>query len=203
SVGTPQEIEQQLQINREEQRVILGVYNGDERAIATRDRKRFDALRKEERILRKKLEIARENQTQTWWGTFGKIIHPFKVLLGILIFLIVALIWVSMLLTGIDKAKNSLCGPQCGYILAHLNILNPTNWIMVNASRVFPVDYILTLLLVLLFFISTVCGLTFMGIRFLWISIFSFSRSRTKPQALLISAVLLSLAGLATNYYLG
>jgi LMBR1 domain-containing protein 1 len=26
-------------------------------------------------------------------------------------------VWVSMLITGIDKAKNSICGRHCGYIL--------------------------------------------------------------------------------------
>lgn len=203
SVGTPQEIETNIELNRERQRIILARYRGDERAIVTKERKEYDALKREEKTLRRKLSIALESQTDTWWGTLGKIIRPIKVAIGVLLLLLVALIWVSMLLTGIDKAKNSLCGAKCGYILAHLNILNPTNYIFVKASHLFPLDYILTLLLVLLFFLSTIVGITFLGIRFLWINIFSFSRARTKPQALLISTVLLSLSALATNYYLG
>src|SRR5690606_21996076 len=109
-----------------------------------------------------------------WWGTVGKVLRPIRVILGLILLAIAVLIWVSMLITSIDKVTHSRCGASCGYILAHLQMFNPVNYIFLKSSHVFPVDYILTLLAVLLFFLSTVIGLTFIGIRFLLIRIFSF-----------------------------
>ena len=54
-----------------------------------------------------------------------------------------------MLITGVDKAKNSVCGSHCGYILGQINIFQPLNYILVRASKVFPIDYVLFLLLTL------------------------------------------------------
>ena len=64
----------------------------------------------------------------------------------------------------------------------------------------FPVDYVLTALLVLLFFSSSVVGIATIGIRFLWIKIFEIRKGHTSPQALLIATVMLTLIMLAINY---
>jgi LMBR1 domain-containing protein 1 len=105
-----------------------------------------------------------------------------------------------MLITSIDKAKYSVCGHKCGYVLGYINIWQPLNWIFVKSSKVFPVDYILFLLLVVLFFCASVVGIATVGIRILWISIFRIRKGRTSPQALLLATVLLTLITLAINY---
>jgi LMBR1 domain-containing protein 1 len=114
--------------------------------------------------------------------------------------IITLLIWTSMLITGVDKAKNSSCGIKCGYVLGHINIFQPVNWIFVISSKVFPIDYILFLLLVMLFFSASVVGIATAGIRFLWVTIFKIKKGRTSPQALLLATVLLTLIVLAINY---
>jgi LMBR1 domain-containing protein 1 len=202
SVGTPSEIQAKLDINHELQRAITGKYATIDSPMNAKDRREIEALRRDERKLRRQKQIAEDSQTAGWWGTVGKVLRPIRVILGLLLLAIAALIWISMLITGIDKATHSRCGASCGYILAHLQMFNPVNYIFLKSSHVFPVDYILTLLTVLFFFLSTIIGLTFIGIRFLWIRIFSFRRNRTDPRSMLISTVLLSLAGLALNYYL-
>ena len=116
--------------------------------------------------------------------------------------LFAVLIWVSMLLTGIDKAKNSICKSKCGYILGHVNIFNPINWILVQSSKVFPVDYVLVGLLVLFFFGSSVVGIASIGIRFLWVRLFQIRSGHTPPQAMLMAVVMLTLVSLAINYSL-
>lgn len=73
---------------------------------------------------------------------------------------------------SIDKAKNSTCGKRCGYILPRVGIHNPVDEVFVAASKIFPLDYALTLILVLDLFVSTVVGISFLGIRFLWYEIF-------------------------------
>jgi LMBR1 domain-containing protein 1 len=105
-----------------------------------------------------------------------------------------------MLITGIDKAKNSICKQHCGYILGSINIFQPINWIFVQASRFFPIDYVLMALLVLFFFSSTVAGIASVGIRFLWIRIFEIRKGHTSPQALLMATVILTMIILAINY---
>lgn len=116
--------------------------------------------------------------------------------------LVAIFIWVSMLLTFIDKAKNSICKSHCGYVLGHTNIFNPMNWIFVKAAKVFPIDYVIFLLLVLFFFSSSVVGIATIGIRFLWLKIFQIRRSHTSPQALLMATVMLTLMAFAINYSL-
>lgn len=64
---------------------------------------------------------------------------------------------------SIDKLRNSICGSHCGYILSRINLFNPMNWMMVKASTVFPIDYVLALLLVIYLFVSTVVGLAYIG----------------------------------------
>lgn len=114
--------------------------------------------------------------------------------------LVAIVVWVSMLITGIDKAKNSICKEHCGYILGSINIFQPINFIFVKASEVFPVDYVLMMLLVLFFFASSVSGIATIGIRFLWIRLFEIRNGHTSPQALLLATVMLSLIVLAVNY---
>jgi len=105
-----------------------------------------------------------------------------------------------MLITGIDKAKNSICGSRCGYILGHINIFQPINWVLVKSSKVFPIDYVVFLLLVLFLFSASVVGIATAGIRFLWLTIFKIRKGHTSPQALLMATVLLTLIVLGINY---
>ena len=136
------------------------------------------------------------------WMKIEAIFRPIKLLGGIFLMLVAIFIWVSMLLTFIDKAKNSVCKSHCGYVLGHTNIFNPMNWIFVKAAKVFPIDYVIFLLLVLFFFSSSVVGIATIGIRFLWLKIFQIRRSHTSPQALLMATVMLTLMAFAINYSL-
>lgn len=79
-------------------------------------------------------------------------------------------------------------------------MFQPVNWVFVQASRAFPVDYVLMALLVLLFFSSSVTGIATIGIRFLWVRIFEIRKGHTAPQALLMATVMLTLIMLAINY---
>jgi LMBR1 domain-containing protein 1 len=108
-------------------------------------------------------------------------------------------IFASMLITCIDKIKNSVCRSHCGFLLGHTKIFNPINYIMTITSRIFPIDYILYLLLTMLFFASSVVGMATIGIRFLWITLFRIRKGQTTPNAMLMATVLLTLIVLALN----
>lgn len=196
----------QLESNRERQRQLGGRCGGNPEFLSSQDRRELDVLMREERALVRRQRLARETEgeSQTFlmgvWFKLEAFFRPFKLLGGFLLFLLVLVTWISMLLTAIDKAKNSICKRHCGYILAHLDIFNPINQLFIQTARVFPIDYVIFTLLVLLFFAGSVVGIATVGIRFLWINIFQVRKGHTSPQALLLMTAMLMLAILALNY---
>ncbi|RII07008.1 LMBR1 domain containing protein 1 [Alternaria sp. MG1] len=196
----------QLESNRERQRQLEGRNEGSENGLDSRDRRELEALVREERTLIRRERLAAESsgQDRHWivkaWIKTEAFFRPLKLVGGLILMVFALVIFASMLITGIDKAKNSICGAHCGYILGHINIFQPLNYILVKSAKVFPVDYILFLLLVLFFFSASVVGIATAGIRFLWITIFKIRKGHTSPQALLMATVLLTLITLAINY---
>ncbi|KAJ9648526.1 hypothetical protein H2199_001381 [Coniosporium tulheliwenetii] len=196
----------QLEQNRERQRQLEGRNEGRQNGLDSRDRRELEALVREERTLIRRERLAAEagGEGQGWlmktWTKIEAVFRPVKLIGGLLLALISLIIFVSMLITGIDKAKYSVCKAGCGYVLGHTNIFQPLNWIFVTSSKVFPIDYVLFLLLVLLFFSASIVGIATVGIRFLWLMIFRIRKGRTSPQALLLATVLLTLIVLAMNY---
>ncbi|OAQ97026.1 hypothetical protein LLEC1_03615 [Akanthomyces lecanii] len=167
----------QLEQNRERQRQLEMRYTGrNDSSMTRKDRRELDALVREEQTLVRRM--------------IG----------GILLLLLSVLVAVSMLITGIDKATHSVCKQRCGYVLGHVRVFQPINWIFLQTARVFPIDYVLMALLVLHLFSASISGIATVGIRFLWIRIFQIRRGRTAPQALLIATVMLGLITLAINY---
>lgn len=196
----------QLEQNRERQRQLEGRNEGREGGLDSRDRRELEALVREERTLVRRERLAAEasgedrNIFVRIWLKTEAIFRPLKLIGGLLLLVIALIIWASMLITGIDKIKNSVCKTSCGYLLAHNKIFQPINWLFVISSRVFPIDYIIFLFLTLLFFSASVIGVATIGIRFLWVTLFRIRKAHTSPQALLMATVLLTLMVLALNY---
>lgn len=197
-----------LEQNRERQRQLEGRNAGRAEGLSSKDRRELEALKREELTLTRRQRLAAEVNGEghgrliRTWMKIEAVFRPLKLIAGFLLMLVGIFVWVSMLLTGIDKAKNSICKTHCGYILGHINIFNPLNWIFVMSSKVFPIDYVIFLLLVLFFFSSSVVGIATIGIRFLWLRIFQIRKGHTSPQALLMATVMLTLIAFAINYSL-
>ncbi|KAI0014858.1 hypothetical protein F4780DRAFT_153066 [Xylariomycetidae sp. FL0641] len=209
SISAPQLSEttaSHLEQNRERQRQLEMRNAGRADGMPAKDRRELEALAREERTLVRRERLAAEAQGEgkstivKAWTKFCAVFRPLKLIGGIILILLAILVWVSMLITGIDKAANSVCKEHCGYILAHINVFQPINWIFVQTAKAFPVDYVLMALMVLLFFASSLSGLASIGIRFLWLRIFTIRKGRTAPQALLMATVMLALIMLAINY---
>ncbi|KAK5663549.1 hypothetical protein OQA88_3980 [Cercophora sp. LCS_1] len=195
-----------LENNREVQRQLEMRSAGRPEGMPQKDRRELDALKREELTLVRRLRVTAEARGEGQsavlraWIKTQALFRPLKLLGGIVLLLLAILVWVSMLLTGIDKAANSICKQHCGYILGHINVFQPVNWIFVQSAKAFPVDYVLMALLILFFFSSSVTGIASIGIRLLWVRIFQIKKGRTAPQALLIATVMLTLIILAINY---
>lgn len=195
-----------LEQNRERQRQLEGRSAGSSEGLNSKDRRELDALVREERTLVRRERLAAEarGEHSHWlvktWMKIEAVFRPLKLLGGFVLMIVAIAVWVSMLLTGIDKAKNSVCKSHCGYILGHVNIVNPMNWILVKSSKIFPIDYVIFLILILFFFFSSVVGMASIGIRFLWLRLFQIRNGHTSPQAMLMGTVMLTLVALAINY---
>ncbi|PHH63057.1 hypothetical protein CDD81_6302 [Ophiocordyceps australis] len=198
----------QLEQNRERQRQLEMRNTGRGDGMSRKDRRELDALVREEQTLVRRERLAAEAQGEGRsriyhaWLKLCALFRPIKMLGGILLLILSVIIWLSMLITGIDKAKNSTCKQRCGYILGKIHVFQPLNWIFLQSARVFPIDYVLMALLVLFLFSSSISGIATVGIRFLWIRVFQIRRGRTAPQALLIATVMMALTILAINYAL-
>lgn len=200
--------ESELEANRVRQRQLEGRNAGSEHGLNPKDRRELDALVREERTLVRRQRLAAEasGEHEGWllktWHKVEAVFRPLKLIGGILLILVTVLIWVSMLLTGIDKASHSTCGHRCGYILAHVEVFNPINAVLVEAAKIFPIDYVIFLLITMYFFFSSVIGIATIGIRFLWLRLFDIRKGHTSPQAMLMATVMLTLIALAINYSL-
>lgn len=199
--------ESALESNRERQRQLEGRAQGN-LGLSSKDQRELDALVREERTLRRQQRLANEasgegqNFFYKVWIKLGAILRPVKLLLGVLMVLVVLLIFASMLITGVDKIRNSVCKSHCGFLLAETNLFQPINFILVKTAKVFPIDYVIFLLITMLFFSASVIGIATIGIRLLWITIFRIRKAHTSPQALLMATVMLTLMTLAINYAL-
>lgn len=112
-----------LEQNRERQRQLEGRSAGRDGGLPAKDQRELEALAREERTLVRRERLAAEAQgegksfiVRVWTKTCA-VFRPLKLIGGILLLIIALIIWTSMLITGIDKAKNSVCKEHCGYFL--------------------------------------------------------------------------------------
>ncbi|KAF2764796.1 hypothetical protein EJ03DRAFT_301433 [Teratosphaeria nubilosa] len=193
--------------NRERQRQLELRNEGREGGLSSKDQRELESLVREERTLIRRERLAAENQGEGHvflkiWHKLGAVLRPLKLIFGLLLLIISLVIFASMLITAIDKIKNSVCGASCGYLLGFTQIFNPINWLLTLTARIFPIDYVVFLLLTLLFFCSSVVGIATIGIRFLWVILFKIRSGKTSPNAMLLGTALLTLIVFALNYSL-
>jgi LMBR1 domain-containing protein 1 len=126
SISAPQLAEttsSALERNRERQRQLEGRSTGRSGGLPAKDQRELEALVREERTLVRRERLAAEARGDgksaivKAWTNLCAVFRPLKLIGGILLLLVALLVWVSMLITGIDKVKNSICGRHCGYIL--------------------------------------------------------------------------------------
>lgn len=192
-----EDVENRLVAAQERQRAIR--MQKTNKVIQNRDQRELEALEDEERILRRRLTGIQKDRASITQKISG-FLRPFEFLIGILLLGTTLVLVTSIFLTTVDKIASSLCGSQCGYIINNRDLFNPVNYIFVKLSKIFPLDYIFMVSLILYFFMSTMSGLIHIGIRFLWMTLYRIKRGATAPQGLLVSAILLTLSLLALNY---
>ncbi|XP_029199199.2 probable lysosomal cobalamin transporter [Acropora millepora] len=193
------EVSQERESVEERARMIRARHSAG-RTMSRRDERLLSRLEGEERVL-----VRRERHLQaanlSWLNKCLKCCRPFEFVFGILFLLFGLLIFVSLLLTSVDKALNSL-GYKYGYALPKAQLPNPINIVLVYAQKVFPLDYCLFVGIVLFFLYCTMSGIRAIGIRCFCIKLYKIRPRKTMPQALLFLILMVMLTMLFLNVML-
>jgi len=193
------DITSNLQVTKEKSTAIQSKYLSGAKKMSKKDSEQLDLLKRKERVLSR--QNARLQGEYTGWRKVWSTLKPFMFIFGILFLLFSILIWISILLTNIDKAANSgqFCGSECGFILAYPKIFNPLDFVLTILSKYFPLDYIALGLIIFYIFFTTLSGIIRIGVRFLWISLYKIRRRSTPPQGLLLASIILMFSILSLN----
>lgn len=92
-------------------------------------------------------------------------------------------------------------GMKMGYALVNRTLPNPIDMVLVPLQRVFPLDYILILIVTWFLLLCTMSGIRNLGIRVFGIKMYSLKRRKTRPQGLLLTCVTLIMTVLAINIF--
>lgn len=161
---------------------------------------RLEKLERESRLIAREETLVREVRKSLWYKC-RLMLRPMEIVIGVLSGSLAFLIWISLLLTNIDKAMYS-DGAKSGYSLKTSHLLNPIDFVLVYLQKVFPLDYLLFLLLAWFFVLCTISGIRNLGIRLVFLKMYKLRLRRTRPQALLMTCVTLMLTVLAVNILL-
>lgn len=167
------------------------------RGLSSHNRDQVESMDEEERLLQRE-ERHLEAKEKSVLQKCLLVLRPFEVVFGVLFFLVTLLVFVSLLLTNIDKAIHSL-GYKSGYALSQRNLPNPVDIILVFCQKVFPLDYIMFAALVLYLVFCSMSGVRNIGIWFLWLRMYKIRPRRTRPQGILMMCMIMIFLTLAIN----
>lgn len=193
------EMNQKLIHVREQQKMIEQKYAGSNAAMSTHDYTLLANFRDEERIVLRLIAEVEEVEHGILQRIF-KILRPFETLIGIVLLLLTVLIIASIFITIIDKVIFSVCGSECGYIIGQSYLFNPIDFVFLQLQKLFPLDFVLMIAIMIYFFLATVMGITRIGVKFLWVTLYRIRRKATAPQGLLITTLFSTLGLLAFTY---
>ncbi|XP_071037653.1 lysosomal cobalamin transport escort protein LMBD1 [Parasteatoda tepidariorum] len=142
-----------------------------------------------------------ESEKRRLYNKCGPCIRILNGSFGIIGLIFSLTFFISLLICNIDKIVNSL-GMKMGYILKENMMPNPLDFIMVQAQKIFPLDYVLFFLIILFLVICTVSGMRFLGICCFCIPMYKVRPGRTPPQGLIMLAFILMFAVLAFHILL-
>ncbi|CAL1530463.1 unnamed protein product [Lymnaea stagnalis] len=185
---------------RKKKRQALREKFANRSSMSSRARRVDTTLAEEERLMsrRERHLVASE---KSWCRKCMILLRPFEIIMGVVFFLMALLVFISLLLTNIDKAMHSM-GYLSGYALPERHLPNPVDIALVYSQKAFPLDYILMVGIIAYFVLCSMSGIRNIGIWFLWIKMYKIRPRRTSPQGLLMFCMILMFVVLAINVVL-
>ncbi|XP_059144900.1 probable lysosomal cobalamin transporter [Physella acuta] len=185
---------------RTQQREAIRKKYSNRANMSSRARRVDENLAEEERLIGKRARLL-ENSEKSWLRKCFLLLRPFEIIFGVVFFLMAILVFVSLLLTNIDKTMHSL-GYLSGYALPERHLPNPVDIVLVFSQQAFPVDYVMMVAIIAYFVLCSMSGIRNIGIWFLWIKMYKIRPRRTSPQGLLMFCMILMFIVLAINIVL-
>ena len=170
-------------------RAYLGRLSEEDDALLKRleNKERDDQLK--ETIMR--------NHLTSWTYKFKFVIRPFQIVFGVVFLLISCLIIVSLLINNIDSLLHSSL--KNDYFLKKKTIFNPIDFILTEANRVYPLDFIIYLLFSWYLIFCTLSGVRNLGIGIFFYKLSKFKPGQTTPQGLLLGCSVLMMSMMVIN----
>nr|CAB3263453.1 probable lysosomal cobalamin transporter [Phallusia mammillata] len=131
------------------------------------------------------------HQSYTCCAQISCFTRPLKIAAGCLLLLFAWFIIVTLIISNINRLISSH-GMYTGYLLKTQTIFNPLDSLLILAHIAFPCDYIILVLVIGYFAVSSVSGMQHMGIWCLWIQLHRLRAGRTSAKALLFSSYVLA-----------
>lgn len=150
-------------------RAYLGRLSEEDESLLRRleSRERDDQLR--ESIMR--------NHLGSWSYKFKFVIRPFEIVIGIAFLIISVLIIVSLIINNIDSLMHSTRAES--YLLKAKTIFNPVDHLLTESNRVYPLDFVIYLLISWYLIFATLSG-----VRTLGIGLFLYKLGKFRPGKL-------------------
>lgn len=157
----------------------------------------IERLEQQARLLRREHRDL-DQRAKTFVSRCQVFLRPFQMFFGVVFSILGFLIFLSLLLTNVDKAIHS-GGPFTGYTLQNSSLPNPVDLLLIFAQSVFPLDYILYTAMVLFLLSCSMSGLRNIGIRFFCLQLYKIRAWKTPPRGLLLAVLSLMFIILAQN----
>lgn len=186
--------------DRQRQRQALRQKYSSRASMSSRAQRVDDILAQEESLINRQ-ERHLQAAEKSWCRKCWVLLRPFEIIIGVVCFVMALLVFLSLLLTNIDKAMHSV-GYKSGYALPKRHLPNPVDIALVYCQKVFPLDYIMMVAIIAYFVLCSMSGIRNIGVWFLWIKMYKIRPRRTSPQGLLMFSMILMFIVLAINVIL-
>jgi LMBR1 domain-containing protein 1 len=148
------------------------------------EQSQLERLEQQARLLRREHRDL-EQRARTALSRVQVILRPFEMIIGVIFSIFGFLLFLSLLLTNLDKALHS-GGPFTGYSLQNSSLPNPVDMLLVLAQQVFPLDYLLYTLMILFLLSCSMSGIGNLGIRCFCLLLFKIRAWKTPPRGMLL-----------------
>ncbi|KAE9359101.1 hypothetical protein PF008_g2396 [Phytophthora fragariae] len=185
-----QENAMETQATKQTRETILQRY-AVEQQMSGADQERLSQLKTREKLLEERREVLDVNLRR--FALTGKLSCCWKIPIGVVLMVLSLLIVVSMLITSIDKMAHS--NFERGFLLNAPEFPNPMDLLLVLASRVFPLDYVVFAVLFVYLFAISLIVLKRHGLQFLCFRLGRLQPRLTSAATMtMLSLVLMQLA---------
>ncbi|RWS24539.1 putative lysosomal cobalamin transporter-like protein, partial [Leptotrombidium deliense] len=160
--------------------------------LSSREQRQLNKLEEDKRQIIREEQLVDEHR-KTLRYKCRMILRPAEITFGIIVGVLSLTVWISLLLTNVDKAMHSY-GMKAGYFLPKRVLPNPIDIVLTFFQKVFPLDYVFVLIITWFLLLSTISGIRNLGL-------YKLRVKKTRPQGLLLTCALLMLTVLAFNVF--